>query len=124
MNKEALVNAGIDYNQGVERFAGKSQVYENFLKKLFQEESMSQLETQLIEKDYESAFKTAHSLKGMSGNLSLNQFYKVICEIVEELRNGQPGEDILISYQHAKSLYEVARKAIQEENAKDERKSE
>ena len=124
MNRDVLVSAGIDYDQGVNRFAGKAQIYEKFLKRLFEEESMSQLGTQLAEKDYESAFKTAHNLKGMSGNLSLNQFYKAICEIVEELRNGQPGDDILTSYQHASVLYEKAKRTIQEDAAKDESKSE
>lgn len=119
MDREKLISAGIDYDQGVNRFANKPQIYEKFLKRLFDDQSMSQLEAQLMEKNYEEAFKTAHNLKGMSGNLSLNQFFKAICEIVEELRNGQPQKDMLELYKKAKDLYDLAERTVVEEAAKE-----
>jgi len=116
MNREKLIRAGIDYDQGVNRFAGKAQLYEKYLVKMFDNDILSVLCTQLEGKDYTGAFRSAHDLKGTSGNLSINEFYHTICEIVEQLRGGNPDEKtVRIQLDKAKSLYNAAKEAVLEQ---------
>lgn len=115
MNREKLVNAGINYQQGVDRFAGNAALYEKYLLKIFSSGQMEKLQEQLLEKDYENAFRSAHDLKGVSGNLSMNAFYKEICRIVEELRGKIPGEEIMEYYEAAERLYKLAEEAVKSE---------
>ena len=42
-----------------------------------------------------------------------------ICEMVEELRNGQPQKDMLELYKKAKDLYDLAERTVVEEAAKE-----
>lgn len=42
----------------------------------------------LREKDVKAAFESAHTLKGVLGNLGLTPMYKETCSAVELLRNG------------------------------------
>lgn len=115
MNREKLIDAGIDYDQGVNRFAGKQDIYEKFLKKLFEKQLMEDLKIKLKEKNYEEAFRIAHDLKGTSGNLSVTLFYKKICEIVENLREERNEESLLNLFNQAEMLYLNAKKAVGDE---------
>ncbi|MCR5120402.1 MAG: response regulator [Lachnospiraceae bacterium] len=48
---------------------------------------LDQLENQIADNDLEAAFETAHALKGMYANLSLDPLTKPVSEITEMLRN-------------------------------------
>lgn len=115
MDREKLMEAGIDYDDGVRRFAGKPQIYEKYLVKMFEGNLMEILEKQLDEKKFSEAFRTAHDLKGTSGSLSLNVFYKKICELVEVLRGNAPDGDPFLLYRQAAELYEKAELAVREQ---------
>jgi len=112
MNREELMNAGINYDQGVNRFAGNSAIYEKYLSKIFDSSLMADLKEQIEKKNYENAFRTSHDLKGTSGNLSMNTFFKAICAVVEELRSGSPGENLMELYENAESLYNLAKNVV------------
>ena len=90
-------------------------IYEKFLKKLFEKQLMEDLKIKLKEKNYEEAFRIAHDLKGTSGNLSVTLFYKKICEIVENLREERNEESLLNLYNQAEMLYLNAKKAVGDE---------
>ena len=62
MNREKLIEAGIDYDEGVKRFAGKAAIFEKYLVRLFEVQLMENLKEQLEKEDYKTAFRTAHDL--------------------------------------------------------------
>lgn len=112
MNREQLIAAGINYDEGLHRFANKEALYEKYLGKFVDDNTFSQLKGQLDAKDYEGAFRTAHDLKGLSSNLSVNDFYHAVCDLVEELRDGNPGPDIEKLYNLTEEKYNKACDAI------------
>lgn len=58
-----------------------------YLKMFKSDESMSQLHDGLKKKDYQLAFTGIHTLKGITANLSLDEFYTKCCELTEILRH-------------------------------------
>lgn len=86
MNKDVLIQAGIDFDGGLERFSGRTEIYVKYLKKFPDDKYYSALIDALENKDIEEAFVNAHSLKGTAGNLSLNSFYNALYNLVEALR--------------------------------------
>jgi HPt (histidine-containing phosphotransfer) domain-containing protein len=115
MERNKMIEAGIDYDEGVERFGGSPALFEKYLQKFFADDFLSPIERQLQSGDIAGAFRTTHDLKGVSGNLSLNQFYEAVCELTEQLRDGAPGRNYDTAFQQAKMWYERAKKAVMEE---------
>lgn len=108
MNIEELKSAGIDYASGVKRFSNKAALYEKYLVKFFSDPSFSALGEYISGKDYEEAFKCAHTLKGLSGNLSLTGFYEQLSVMVEALRNNEP-DSVEEMYDELTKIYESMR---------------
>ncbi len=87
MNVNLLIDAGINYDNGLKRFANKAPMYEKYLLKFPEEPCFSELVKAMEEKDFDKAFTSAHALKGVVGNLSLDSLYKIVYDFVECLRN-------------------------------------
>ena len=87
MDKEKCINAGIDYDQGVHRFMGNSDLYEKYVLKFLDDQTFPALITAMKEKDVEQAFAQAHTLKVVAGNLSFNEFLNKVIPVVEALRS-------------------------------------
>lgn len=81
---------GVDISDGRKRFANNDPLFEKFLKKF----PNAVLETEVLpyfqSGDLETALANAHTLKGMTGNLSLTPLYLAYTEIVALLRAGKP----------------------------------
>lgn len=86
MDKEKCIQAGIDYDSGLARFMGHSDLYEKYLGKFLEDDSYSQLETAMATGDVQASFQAAHSLKGVAGNLSLMDLYNAVVPFVDALR--------------------------------------
>lgn len=102
--KQRAKNAGIDIDSGVERFSGNEMLYEKFLHRFADDKSYPELVAALSAGDCGAAFNAAHTLKGVSGNLSLIRLQKLVSKQVEYLRAGnldaakQMLEDISAAY--------------------------
>lgn len=59
---------------------------ERFVGKFLSDQSFQLLETSLNEKNYEEAFRAAHTLKGVTQNLSFTKLYLSCHELTEALR--------------------------------------
>lgn len=114
MNKEILRSGGIDYDNGVYRFAGQAGIYEKYLLKFFGTGELPALRESIEDEDYDSAFRIAHNIKGTAGNLSITLYYEKICEIVEALRAGVRDDSLLTMCSEAETLYDAAYKAVKE----------
>lgn len=84
--KEDLIALGIDYNKALERFLGKPDFYREFLYQFPDDPQLDTLLAATKDHDVKKAFKAAHTLKGLCGNLGLNNLLKPILPLVEILR--------------------------------------
>ena len=79
---------GVDIQDGLKRFVNNAALYEKMLKKFpaaaKAQESLSFLEAG----DVETAIAHVHTLKGMTGNLSLTPLFTAYTEILGLLRAG------------------------------------
>ena len=89
-----------------------------FTLKFLEDKSYSQLKQALEDKNFEDAFRGAHTLKGVCQNLSLISLYQVSSQLTEELRNEDtavPGNPNISDYMSKVTAeYHKTIEAIQE----------
>ena len=78
---------GADVDDGLVRCLNRSEFYLMLVGKVKEDKPLPQLEMQLAAKDYDAAFETAHTLKGMYSNLSLTPLTQPVSEMTEMLRS-------------------------------------
>ena len=86
MNKSVLKECGVDYDEGVERFMGKAELFERLLKNFLVENTFEAAKTACEADDYDGILKAIHSMKSVTGTLSMNELYKKCCDIVVDIR--------------------------------------
>lgn len=74
-----------DYSDILSRLLKDDRI-KKFVLKIPEKTEFNDLEKEIIAKNYENAFLIAHTLKGISLNLSFNKFTKEISELTELLR--------------------------------------
>ena len=108
--KSLLEENGVDVKNTIKRFMGKEEMYQKFLGKFMSDQNYDNLGKNLEEKNYEEAYKCAHTLKGVTANLGLDPIQSVVSDLVEELR-GKKAEEVdemkvNAKWQDVKSTYE------------------
>lgn len=83
--QECYAALGGDYEEVLGRLYSEALV-KKFVGKFLADQSFSSLESTLKAKNYEEAFRAAHTLKGVSQNLSFTKLYQSSHEITEALR--------------------------------------
>lgn len=78
----------LDYADGLKRFSNVAMLYQKHLKKFPADQTCNQLVEAMNQGDFEEAFRQAHTLKGIAGNLSLAGLYQICIPFVEALRGG------------------------------------
>jgi HPt (histidine-containing phosphotransfer) domain-containing protein len=84
---EKLNEFGVNTREGLDRCLNKEDFYFRLITKAIEDESFLKLKEEIENKNYEEAFKIAHSLKGVFGNLSITPIYEIVFELTEYLRN-------------------------------------
>lgn len=84
---ETLSNCGANTKEGIERCMNNEEFYIMLVNKALSDDKLNKLKQQLLDKDLDAAFETAHALKGMYSNLSLDPLTKPISEMTELLRS-------------------------------------
>lgn len=87
--KKSLEKLGVNFETGLARFVGNEKLFLDFLKKFPKDKSFENMMSEIQNSNSQEAFKAAHTLKGVAGNLSLDGFYQVLVPMVEDLRLGQ-----------------------------------
>lgn len=90
--KEQLKEGGADVETTLKRFMGNEAIYQKFLGKFPADPNYANLGAKIEAGSFEEAYKCAHALKGVVGNLGLTPIYNRVSELVEELRNKAPEE--------------------------------
>lgn len=85
--RQQLEENGADVEATLNRFMGNDAIYRKFLGKFPSDPNYANLGTNIESENYEEAYKCAHALKGVVGNLGLTPIYEAVSTLVEELRN-------------------------------------
>ena len=110
--RDCYEELGSDFDKVLSRLVSEALV-KKFALKFLDDPSFGQLETALADKDAETAFRAAHTLKGVCLNLGFTSLYKVSAELTEVLRGRETeGSDEL--YEQVKEQYTILTEAIQE----------
>ena len=83
---EALAQAGANINEGVERCMGNEEFYLKLVKMAIEDDGYEKMEQAVKAGDLDTGFERAHALKGVLGNVSLDNLLAPVVEITEELR--------------------------------------
>ncbi len=89
---DELVPFGIDVNDAMERFAGSMALYEKMLKKLPENVAKLDAVTPFRAGDYGTALANAHTMKGLTGNLSITPLFNAYNQAVTLFRAEKPME--------------------------------
>lgn len=108
--RKQLEECGADVETTLKRFMGNDAIYQKFLGKFPGDPNYAKLGTNIEAGAFEEAYKCAHALKGVVGNLGLTQIYEKVSTLVEELRN-KASEDVDAAranelWQEIKKVYE------------------
>ncbi|MBQ9480547.1 MAG: Hpt domain-containing protein [Clostridia bacterium] len=83
---EKLKEYGANVEEGLGRCMNNEAFYIRLVEMVLPDDKLDILEQRISSGDLDGAFETAHSLKGMYGNLSLTPIYMPVYEITEHLR--------------------------------------
>ena len=92
MDRELLIQAGIDCDDGLHRFSGNEQLYSRVLKVFLQDPSFSEILPALDAENLAAASAQAHALKGASGNLGMKPLYTLCMQFMQAANNGEAAE--------------------------------
>ena len=118
--KQKLKENGADVEGTLHRFMNNDALFLKFILKFKDDKNFAALRDALDQKNYEEAFKAAHTLKGVSANLGLNPIYDRASAITEILRGKEASEVDAEKVEEEKKALEEAYKlfiGIIEENA-------
>ena len=87
---EELAPYGIDWADAEDRFDGNMDLYRRMALKYDGDEHFVSLEAAMGVKDYDEAYRQAHALKGVAGNLSFSKLYEVAAVMSDALKAGEP----------------------------------
>ena len=85
--KNQLQSAGVDVSGALNRFMNNEGLYERFLRKFPADTSYQNLLNAIDSSDFEEAFRAAHTLKGVAGNLGFDNLLTYIVPLVDVFRD-------------------------------------
>lgn len=95
---ERLREWGCDMDGAMERFLNDTELYEDCLKAVVDDEAFDGLKKALDEHNADEAFGCAHTLKGVLSNMGLTPMFDIIVLLVEPLRVGDC-ENLMPAYE-------------------------
>lgn len=87
--KKELIDMGFDLDDALKRFVSNEALYEKFLVRFSTDPNYSILVDSVNNCNKDEAFKAAHTLKGVCGNLSINRLLELVSRQVEYFRADQ-----------------------------------
>ena len=84
--KQRLIAADIDVDSALARFMNNEALFERFLGKFPADDNYGKLTAAIASGDRDTALTASHTLKGVSGNLSLTALYDLTDRQVKAMR--------------------------------------
>ncbi len=109
--KECYSALGGNYDEVLGRFLSEDRV-KKFALKFLNDKSFENLGNGLKEKNYDEAFRAAHTIKGICQNLSFTRLYTSASSITEELR-AEKYDNISSFYDKVKEDYVITKEALE-----------
>ena len=99
----------IDFADGLKRVVNNTKLYVKLLTKFRNENKLDDLEAAIAAGDMEKAKNAAHTLKGVSANLSLTELYKQSLALETQIKGGaaDPAQLDTVKTAFAKTLQEI-----------------
>ncbi|MGN0595415.1 MAG: Hpt domain-containing protein [Hominimerdicola sp.] len=114
MNGKLLVEAGVEYFEGVKKFMNRTDVYERLLKNFIKENSFEEAKNAIEQKDYETVLKSIHGMKSVTGTLCMPFLYEKCCSVVDNIRANQlvqAESDFALAYDSYTKIISTIQKA-------------
>lgn len=86
---EKLSKYGIDYIDAMDRMDDNPDLYQKLAFKYLNDQNYPSLVAAMEVKDFDAAYKAAHALKGVSGNLSFTDLFKAAASASDALFQGE-----------------------------------
>ncbi|MCR5480233.1 MAG: Hpt domain-containing protein [Ruminococcus sp.] len=106
LTADKLREFGADVDAGLTRCMNNEAFYITLVGKVIADNRLDLLRQQLADHQLDAAFETAHALKGMYSNLSLDPLTKPVSEMTELLR-GRKDVDYSAYLNEAKAQFEA-----------------
>lgn len=87
--QELYDQIGGNYQETISRLPSEPMV-KKFVLKYPADPTYAQLQAAIAQKDWETAFRAAHTLKGVAQNLGFDRLYTAVFALTEQLRGGKP----------------------------------
>lgn len=84
----ALTAYGIDHADAMARMLNNDALFKQLAQHYRTDTNFEALRADMEVGDFETAYNHAHTLKGVSGNLSFGQLYKLATQVCDALSNG------------------------------------
>jgi len=99
----------INIEEGLKRVVNNAGLYVRLLVKFKDDKNLNELETALAAGDLEKAQTYAHTLKGLSANLSLIELQKQSLEVESQIKLGsvKPDQVTIIKNVYTQTLVEI-----------------
>ena len=110
--KECYAAMGGNYEDVLTRLRSEKLV-QKFIFKFLDDESHKNLHRALEEKNYEEAFRAAHTIKGVCQNLGLEQLYAASSKLADDLRDGVWKDEYMETVSQLDERYEQTASIIQ-----------
>lgn len=91
----------VDLDGALTRVRGNKKLYRRMLGLFTQSTEFAALEESLSQGDLTKAGEYAHSIKGMTGNLTLTKVFETSTQLMNELRAGELNDETLAAYRDA-----------------------
>lgn len=91
--RKQLEENGADVETTLKRFMGNDGIFMKFIMKFLDDKNYAGLMENLENQDYQAAFNSAHTLKGVTANLGLDPIRDVVSDMTELLRNQEEISD-------------------------------
>ena len=105
-----LRERGCDVDGALVRILNKEDFYAKCYKKFLDDPAFAGLEEALKKKDADTAFRHAHTLKGLAANMGLTSIHDLAVKIVEPLRAGMYSDEMVEVFQQIMKEMEIYRR--------------
>lgn len=110
--KECYAAMGGDYDEAIGRLRSEKLV-QKFVLKFLNDQSFELLCSSMESKNYEEAFRAAHTIKGVCSNLAFTQLLQFSSQLTELLReDGGDSEQVQALFGQVRESYQRTAQAI------------